>query len=796
MFKLLFADMRKNLKLFFGTFIAVVVATAIITACLNLVFSSTADFSNGYRFSNVDLVLIANQDIIVETVDDSGDIETEREELSGRKAITDERLNELKTRYNIIEDYTFYIKPKNIVSEKIAGHNISAINLTGFSLSGTVPSDNQIVIDENLAERNSLKIGDSISINTNSALDDFEISGVVSSTGKEDYSVQNYIFFSDDVAKENANGVLSVAIIDENVTENDFNEDEYEVFVGEDTNEAELSYMVSNDMSLMVIFITMGSVCLVISLFVISGTMQFSIKNRFRLLAQLRIVGLKKSQINRILTGQTLIVSLFASVCGVIISIPLANVITYLYCDMGIISSGFTADFSILWSGAVALFIIILSMIVTVITAKKPLLLPPASAIKSEGEVLGKTSVLVIIFGVIFVLGGIAILMFTPMTQGLGIGMVFCASTVLLGGAICLMPIVVKFINIMLSVITKSFSKSLGGVAYGNINMKASKFAVAAVSIAIMMSMGSVMLLSNESYIGSSARNNYDFASEYQYVTNDKLYHEIAEFHEVFAVKNTSFLVRQGENINDYSAVAVLGDTPKVSITSKKFDVDDKYIWVADTLKDVEVGDVVNVNLENGEEAEFVVGGKFEQAGIADENYSFIVDYDYIKHSLYSENFSTVYSQAQLFEDSVLNTMEYYKNSVSYDIQYAASLLLGFIGLILSVVALFNTFFVIMSVRTSEFNKLKLVGAKKGQILKMTVTEVLIIITTGMIIGFLVLASCVGSYSLANVGEFDFIVNPTIFWGMIAVTFVLGLIAGILPSVLTIGKLKRQFRDE
>ncbi len=796
MFKLTFSDIRKNLKLFFGTFIAIMVASAIITACLNLVFSATANFSSGHRFNGVDLVLIANQQISLKTVDEDGDIEVESKDVKGRIAISDDLIKNLKSKYNIIEDYTFYIEVSNLTSKKLAGHNISSLGLTGFTLSGNEPSVGQVVIDENLAEMNNLKIGDTTQIYSSSGVSDYEISGIVYGTGAEDYKLQNYMFFSDEVAKANAKGCQSVAIIDDNVSPDDFSQDEYTVFAGDDTNKAEQNSIVSNDMSVMVIFITMGSVCLVISLFVISGTMQFSIKNRYRLLAQLRVIGLKKSQISAMLSWQTVIISLLGAGFGAVLSIFLAKLITALYFDMGIVSADFIVTFSPFWATVVILAITLLSVLVTNVTAAKPLSMSPATAIKSEGDLLGKTSPIVAIFGIVFVLGGVAILLFTPMTQGVGIGMVFCASTVLLGGAICLMPLIVRFFNVILSVTTKRASKSLGQVAYGNIKMKASKFAVACVSIAIMMSMGSVMVLSNEVYITTSVTQQYEFADDYAYVSGGKFQYQTEGTGDIFAVKNTNFVLSRGDKLNDYNVLAVLGDTPKLDFIEKADDISGGDVWVSENVKGVRVGDELSVYLENGENTLLTVGGIFSSQGISDENYSFVVDYDFIKHSIYNEKLSTVYSQDVLFADSNPNTPQYYETSVSYDIQYAASLLLGMIGLVLSVVALFNTFFVIMSVRRGEFNRLKLIGAKKGQLLKMTFTEVIVVTLTGMVIGTAVIASCVGMYSLANAGVFSFIVNPTIFWGMIILAAALSITAGILPSFITIAGLKRQFRNE
>ncbi len=796
MFKLALADMQKNLKLFFGTFVAIMVTTAIVTACLNLVFSATAHFTNGDRFGNVALVLMANQQITLETVDDDGDIEVEKETVTGRIPLSPTQIERLQSNYTLIEDYTFFVSSNDLRSKKLAGHNISSMGLTGFSLQGDKPEDHQVVIDEQLATVNDLQIGDTVVLYTNTTYADYEVSGIVSSTGKEDFTLQNYIFFSDDVAKAQAKGCQSVAILDEDAHAEAFDNEEFTVLTGADTSEAELSAMVSNDISLMVIFITMGSVCLVISLFVISGTMQFSIKNRYRLLAQLRVIGLKKTQISAILSWQTAMISIVASAVGLVCAYYLSHFIAKLYLDMSIVSADFEPIFSLFWGVVAAVAITLLSLMVTALTASKPLSIPPAAAMKSEGEIIGKTSPVVVLFGMLLVLGGVAILRFTPMTQGIGIGMVFCASTVFLAGAICLMPLMVRLFNVLLSVVVKGASRNLGQVAYGNIKMKASKFAVAAVSVAIMMSMGSVMVLSNEVYIETSKQQQYTFAQEYAYVNDGKFTYEMTQYHDIFAVKHTQFLLAQGEELNDYNVLAVFGATPKLHLIEKTAEVSDHTVWVSEVVRNVQVGDTLSVYLENGEQEIFTVGGIFETEGLSDENNAFVVDYQVVQHSFYDERLPTVYTQEPLFSDSTAHTLQIYENAASYDIQYAASLLLGMIGLVLSVVALFNTFFVIMSVRTEEFHRLKLIGAKKQQIFKMATTEVVIVVFTGMVIGSAVIAACVGQYAFVNTGVFDFIVNPTIFWGMIVITAVLSLLAGILPSFITITKMKKQFRSE
>jgi transcriptional regulator with XRE-family HTH domain len=103
---------------------------------------------------------------------------------------------------------------------------------------------------------------------------------------------------------------------------------------------------------------------------------------------------------------------------------------------------------------------------------------------------------------------------------------------------------------------------------------------------------------------------------------------------------------------------------------------------------------------------------------------------------------------------------------------------------------------IVISVRRKEFNGLKIIGASKGQILKMTLIETLIVLGTGMAIGLSIIISVAGKFSLDNLGVFDFIVDWKIFTGICLSSAILGLTAGMIPSFLTVHKLKRQFRNE
>ena len=105
-----FSDLRQNIKLFLGTFLAITVRSCIICSCLNLVFSAVATFDYGKRFSAVDVSVISNQNVCISYTDEDGDMEVDKKNVAGRIPISEEQLRILENEYEIIPDYSFFIR--------------------------------------------------------------------------------------------------------------------------------------------------------------------------------------------------------------------------------------------------------------------------------------------------------------------------------------------------------------------------------------------------------------------------------------------------------------------------------------------------------------------------------------------------------------------------------------------------------------------------------------------------------------------------------------------------------------
>ncbi|WDV45239.1 FtsX-like permease family protein [Clostridiaceae bacterium M8S5] len=798
--KLIFNDIFKNKKLFFGTFLSVIVSVTIICSCLSLLFGALELKDYGHRFDGVDIVVSNNNEIVLK-YNKKDKIKTHSKDVDGNIPLNDSDISYLSEKYDCVFDYTFYINAKKLSYRKIAGHNASSMDLTKFSIvKGNVPSKKQVLIDNDLANKNNLNVGDSILIETKRDKKLYTVSGIVSSSLNNIYDLQNYVFFDDDTAISLSNGCYNVGIKSQHI-QNDINklkDHDFNVLTGDSINKGELFYIAYVNSSLFIIFLTMAFICVVISGFVLSGTIKFSIKHRLKSFALLRILGFTKSKINRLISVQNIFIGLIGGIIGIYTSIPVSKFIADGFFRLGVTDISFKPISNLSINILSVICILLLISIVSFITARKTLKIAPMSAFKQIGGKFSEYSIMSVLIGIILIAGGISIAKFTPFRGGIGVGMGFLSCSVFLGGIMLLSPVIMIIINFLLSIFTRNMHNSLGQVASANVKIKASKFAIASISIAIMISINGVMVLNNMTYIKTVTNAKYDIASNYPYIVTNISNQDIPRTASYTGIKTLDILVNKKNKLNKLRIIGA--NNVSLNITIKGFDssrkLSDNQIILSEYVHGFNIGDDIEVWFTNGSKKIMTVVGFYNiNSNYIGEIYDAIISDKVAFENSFDNKYNTIYLNNKI-ANAKENSLSYYQNNPAFDIQVAATLLMIGISILLSVIALFNTFAIIMSVRQREFNSLKIVGAKKSQIFKMTVIETLIVVTTGLLLGTSLIIAICGHYSYVNTGVFDYIVNSKIFFSLIIGSFVLGLLAGLLPSKFTIKRLKQQVRSE
>ncbi len=805
MFKLIFSKYLKNTKIFIGTFITIAVSVMIILGCLALIWGTVKSSDNGMRFNNVDVVVSKSEILKVEVIENDGDKDIEKEELKQIQFFSEKEIEDIKNELGtetVILDRLIEanLKIADIEIKSMIVHNFSSIELTGFDYKAVNISKYDVVIDSDFADKNNLNIGDNIKVQYLEFKHDLTVKEVVSHSHKDVYKMHNYVYLSDELMDDLEGKTYNIGIKTNTLSNLDIvakYENDYDVFFGEEINDGEISSLTRNYFSQMIAIITMASICLLASLFVIMGTISFSVKHRQKEFGMLRTLGLSKRQLRTILLVEHLLVYVLAFVVGLLLAMPFANLIKGLYIDINLFDEFYFPKHNIVMILITFGGFLLLLECVAILVGGKSLKTSPMQAMKEENITDKSGKVVRIVAGVILFGGAIAIILSTPYYSGLGIGMAFICSGLMLGGFFVAAPLVMRGLNAVFAVFTGKMYSSLGNVAKSNIKEKSSKFAIAAISLALMFSLNAVMFLNNQTFIEYNATSQYEVFENYNYyVTNE---YDNFDLNDKLMVKYDKFIYK-GNNVESVDVVSLSDFTHiNLELNSGEYPSAFEEIIISRHFKKVNLGDEVTLVLADGTEAKYKVVGKYES--LKDEKQIFMYIDDVVATS-FSKTYSAIYFKLDNLDIANQkgyslqhHNLEQYKSSPEYDVQMGALVLMIIVSFILTIIGLFNTFAMVMTVRKKEFNLLRLIGANKKQIIKMTLIETGIVTLTGLLIGIVITAVCVSPYSLNMFGKFDFIVNAKIFFGILGSVVILGILAGMLPSIGTIRKLKQQVEN-
>ncbi len=438
--QLITADLIKNAKLFLGTLIAIIVTMAIVSACLLLAYSASGQANYGHRFEGVDIVVAPLDRVVIHYQTKKGERQ-DKKELEESPSFSDEQLSYLNSNYDCVLDYSFFVKAEELKYDRLAGHNESSMALSNFVLvKGKKPNAEEVVIDKVLAAHNKISVEDVIRIKTNRGTDPYIVSGIVDSDIDGIYSQQNYVFFEEATAVALSNGCINVGIITDDPPglSQSLKQEGFRVYTGETINQGEVPSIVHENTASVIVFSIMGLLCLIISIFAMSGTVEFGVRHRSGNIALLRTLGLTKGQIVRILCAQSAILCVAGGIFGVLLSFPVTGLIRNVFLRIGIVSK-YPAVFyphPLLIDCIVFAAITVMVLIVTTFIANSLLSGPLISAGKEESGQPLTISTFRIAAGSALLFGGTAMLLLVSFNGRNGIGMSFLTSCFFLAGII------------------------------------------------------------------------------------------------------------------------------------------------------------------------------------------------------------------------------------------------------------------------------------------------------------------------------------------------------------------------
>ncbi|MFJ8006915.1 FtsX-like permease family protein [Streptomyces fagopyri] len=324
---------------FAGTFVALLLGAAVLSACGILLESGVRAGSSPERYAAADVVVAGRQEVALTLKDLDGTTVEESQPLPERvplRASSAARISGVDGARSVIADRGATVRLVTAAGRPVPGrhgaaveaHNWSSLGLGDFRLTtGHAPgAAGQIVLDTETAGRAGVRPGDEIRLMSASVPRAFEVSGLVAL--KDGRSPRRSVVFLGDAdlrhslpgASVEAFGVLAAPGTSPqrlaDAVRSALHDDTLAVHTGEGRGRAEFLDVTLSGSNLVVLAAAVGGNVLLVAVFVLYATTSLSIRHRRREIALLRAIGTTPGQIRRMVAVEAAVTGLAAGVLG------------------------------------------------------------------------------------------------------------------------------------------------------------------------------------------------------------------------------------------------------------------------------------------------------------------------------------------------------------------------------------------------------------------------------------------------------------------------------------------------
>ncbi|GAA1991525.1 ABC transporter permease [Amycolatopsis minnesotensis] len=345
---------------FVGAFLAVLCGTAVVAACGMLMESGISSGVPTQRYAAASVVAGGNQ-----TVKPPGSEALESQQVTEQPPLAASAANRIAGVPGVraaIGEVTF---PANVVTGSgpltgpggtpSLGHNWASSELAPFALrAGAPPSaPDEVVLDAELARRAGVSVGARVRLATTGGPAPFRVSGIAAPPGADGFSRQSAVFFSDARANElfgrpgqvSAIGVLAADRTDAgdlaDRIEETLGAEQVSVTTGVDRSTVEFRDVGQTRGMLIAISGSFGGTVLMVTLFVVSGTLALAIEQRRREFALLRAIAATPKQIRKLIGVETTLVAAIAAALGSVAGIAVAQGLRAAFAAIGVVPADF-----------------------------------------------------------------------------------------------------------------------------------------------------------------------------------------------------------------------------------------------------------------------------------------------------------------------------------------------------------------------------------------------------------------------------------------------------------------------
>ncbi|MGV9705804.1 FtsX-like permease family protein [Streptomyces sp. NPDC003483] len=389
---------------FAGTFVALLLGAAVLSACGILLESGIRAGSSPERYAAADVVVAGRQEVELTLQDLDGTTVKETQPLPERvplRPATADRLTAVDGVRSVITDRAATVRLVTAAGRPVPGrhgapveaHNWSTLRLGDFRLTaGHGPRRaGQIVLDTGTAARAGVRPGDGIRLMSASVPRAFEVSGLVAP--RDGRSPRRSVVLLGDAdllrtlpgATVEAFGVLASPgtppqRLADAVTAA-LHDDTLAVHTGRDRGRAEFLDVTLGGSDLVVLAAAVGGNVLLVAVFVLYATTSLSIRHRRREIALLRAIGTTPGQIRRMVAAEAAATGLAAGVLGCPAGLLLVHWLRDRFAGHGIVPPDFGLVVSPLPFLAAALVTVLTALVAVVSASHRATRIRPTEAL-------------------------------------------------------------------------------------------------------------------------------------------------------------------------------------------------------------------------------------------------------------------------------------------------------------------------------------------------------------------------------------------------------------------------------
>ena len=369
MLRLALSSVRTHRFGLLGSLAAVLLATALITSCAALMESGFRAVPEVDRFGAVPVVVGADDELELTTVEDGEAVVAEKVRLDAPRPLpagTDHRLTAVEGVAGVVPDTPFRAQA---VADGGAllhaadggpsyGHGWPAAALTPYKLRDGEPprGAREVVVDAAAADSGGVSVGDRVTVVTGRGAGDYTVSGIASPRGRDGLPAQTAVFFSAGEAGRLAGdgprylgvrpspGVAPGALAER--VRKELAGTGLKVFTGAGKSREGSPETADRLLVTTLMFGSVGGIAGFVAVFVIAGAFGLAVLQRTREIAMLRAVGASARQVRRMVNAEALLIGLVGVIPGCLLAVPLARALTDAMAAQDIAPPEFRAEFT------------------------------------------------------------------------------------------------------------------------------------------------------------------------------------------------------------------------------------------------------------------------------------------------------------------------------------------------------------------------------------------------------------------------------------------------------------------